>query len=142
MCDWTGEPIEITSGVPKDVSKLRAGLIQLLQQGMKQGATPYTGPIAPQTNPLLLSGANMLMGLMGQGAYKQPGYYSMAGSPAGGGGVGVNWDRISEEGKIIVDKSIKPIPKNPDTPYTRWIAEGKKPLKTVDASMLKKKKRI
>jgi hypothetical protein len=84
-CFDSGEPIEVVPGVPEDVKKLREGLIQILQQGMKQGATPYTGPIAPMTNPLLLSSANMLMGLMGQGAYKQPGYYSMAGSPGSGG---------------------------------------------------------
>ncbi len=115
MCFGEGKPIEITAGVPKDVEALRKGLIQLLQQGMKQGATPYTGPIAPQTNPLLLSSANMLMGLMGQGAYKQPGYYSMAGAPQGGG-VGIDWDKFYTRPDIPKPPAgpTKPTPGAPD----------------------------
>jgi len=54
---------------------------------MRQGATPYTGPIAPQQNQMTLGAANMLSQMMGYGPYQQPGYTM---NPYGGmsGGLG------------------------------------------------------
>jgi len=87
MCDMSGKPIEITPGVPKDVEGMRKSLIDLISGGVGQGATPYSGPLGSQTDPLQLMAANMLSKKMGYGGYKAPGFYGMQGQPAGSGGM-------------------------------------------------------
>ena len=79
MCFAEGKPTEFTMGVPEDVKAMRNSLIQMLTSGLGRGATPYGGPIAPQTNPMMLGAANMLNQMMGYGQYKQPGYMSYPG---------------------------------------------------------------
>jgi hypothetical protein len=81
----SGNPIEVTSGTPRDVAGLRASLIQALSQGVNRGVTPYTGPLGAQTNPLQLMVANMLAQRMGYGGYSTPGFYAMRGMPYSGG---------------------------------------------------------
>jgi hypothetical protein len=104
----TGAPTEFTMGTPEDVKGLREQLIKLLSSGLSQGATPYSGPIAPQQNQMTLGAANMLSNMMGYGPYQQSGFAmnpftSLLGGGGGGG--------IGEPGKL-----------NPsDTP---WITPG------------------
>ena len=108
MCDFTGMPTEFTAGTPEDVKTLRAGLLRALYGGLNRGATPYSGPVAPQQNQMTLGAANMLSQMMGYGQYKQPGYTM---NPYSGmsGGLGIEW-RPNEE-------NIKPKEDGDDT-YT------------------------
>ena len=88
----SGAPTEFTMGTPEDVKGLREQLIKLLQGGLGKGATPYSGPVAPQQNQMTLGAANMLSQMMGYGQYQQPGFimnpYANAGGGGGGGGGG------------------------------------------------------
>jgi hypothetical protein len=86
----TGAPTEFTMGTPEDVKGLREQLIKLLSSGLSQGATPYSGPIAPQQNQMTLGAANMLSNMMGYGPYQQSGFAmnpftSLLGGAGGGG---------------------------------------------------------
>ena len=90
MCDWSGEPIEITPGIPKDVENMRKGILRMLMGGLNRGATPYSGPIAPQTNPMMLGAANLLNQMMGYGQYKQPGFMTNPYSNMNSG-LGIDW---------------------------------------------------
>ena len=85
MCDWSGTPVEIISGVPKDAQGIREALIGLMSSGVNRGATPYTGPLGVAQDPLQLMVANTLAGKMGYGGYKAPQFYGMAGMPTGAG---------------------------------------------------------
>jgi hypothetical protein len=71
MCDTSGQEITYTAGVPKDAQAMRTKLIAALQQGMSNGATPYSGPVAAGTNQLSLQGANIMSNLMGGIGYNQ-----------------------------------------------------------------------
>ena len=57
---WSGKPIEITPGTPKDVAALRKSLISTLTGKMAGGATPYSGSVAYGFDPLQTNAANIM----------------------------------------------------------------------------------
>ncbi len=91
----TGEPIEIVSGVPKDMQGLRLALRDMLASKLGGGVEAYPGPVAAGMDPLQSMASNILSQQMYGQNYPGPnvsnapwlgsGLEGMGGSGSGGG---------------------------------------------------------
>jgi len=80
---WNGDPVEIVSGTPKDVTQLRKNLIQTFNEGAKYGVDQFPGQMAAQASPMSNMAADMIARMSGYGGYNPTSL-----QPQGGGGGG------------------------------------------------------
>lgn len=81
---WSGEPVEVISGTPKDVTQLRKNLITTFNEGAKYGVDQFPGQIAAQASPMSNMAADMIARMSGYGGYNPTSLQPQGGS---GGGV-------------------------------------------------------
>jgi len=87
----TGSEIDLKSMKTPGQNQMGEMLGPLLAQGMRQGATPFTGQLSAGPDQAQMAAMQAMMGIGGQGQYQQQGYPTM-GAPGQPGPNVPEWD--------------------------------------------------